>query len=67
MSLGNTTGKPQANSNGLGYGTDSDSDSSITKQVLRASQATVVSQRTIRPSTREPLTMGLMQQELMRS
>ncbi|OAP66502.1 MULTISPECIES: VENN motif pre-toxin domain-containing protein [Psychrobacter] len=31
VSLGNTTGKPQANSNGLGYGTDSDSDSSITK------------------------------------
>ena len=31
LSVGNTTGKPQANSNGLGYGTDSDSDSSITK------------------------------------
>ncbi|WP_348549622.1 hemagglutinin repeat-containing protein [Psychrobacter sp. KFRI-CH2-11] len=31
VSLGNTTGKPQAQMNGLGYGTDSDSDSSITK------------------------------------
>ncbi|MDE4456043.1 two-partner secretion domain-containing protein [Psychrobacter sp. DAB_AL62B] len=31
VSLGNTTGKPQATMNGLGYGTDSDSNSSITK------------------------------------
>lgn len=31
VSLGNTTGKPQATMNGLGYGDDSDSDSSITK------------------------------------
>ena len=31
VSLGNTTGKPQASMNGLGYGTDSDSDNSITK------------------------------------
>ena len=31
VSLGNTTGKPQATMNGLGYGTDSDSDSSTTK------------------------------------
>ncbi|WP_201586079.1 hemagglutinin repeat-containing protein [Psychrobacter jeotgali] len=31
VSLGNTTGKPQATMNGLGYGTDGDSDSSITK------------------------------------
>ncbi|WP_228284473.1 MULTISPECIES: hypothetical protein [unclassified Psychrobacter] len=31
VSLGNTTGKPQANMNGLGYGTDSDSDSSVTR------------------------------------
>lgn len=31
LSVGNTTGKPQATMNGLGYGTDSDSDSSITK------------------------------------
>ncbi len=31
LSLGDTTGKPQANLNGLGYGTDSDSDSSVTR------------------------------------
>lgn len=31
VSLGNTTGKPQATMNGLGYGTDSDSQTSITK------------------------------------
>ncbi|MBH0095431.1 hemagglutinin repeat-containing protein [Psychrobacter sp. NZS113] len=31
LSIGNTTGKPQATMNGIGYGTDSDSDSSITK------------------------------------
>ena len=31
LSVGKTTGKPQATMNGLGYGTDSDSDSSITK------------------------------------
>lgn len=31
LSIGKTTGKPQATMNGLGYGTDSDSDSSITK------------------------------------
>ena len=31
VSLGNTTGKPQATMNGLGYGTDGDSNSSITK------------------------------------
>ena len=31
VSLGNTTGKPQATMNGLGYGTDGDSDSSVTK------------------------------------
>ncbi|WP_265088033.1 hypothetical protein [Psychrobacter urativorans] len=31
VSIGNTTGKPQAGMNGLGYGTDGDSDSSITK------------------------------------
>ena len=31
VSLGNTTGKPQATMNGLGYGTDGDSDSSTTK------------------------------------
>ena len=31
LSVGNTTGKPQATMNGLGYGTDGDSDSSITK------------------------------------
>ena len=30
VSLGNTTGKPQATMNGLGYGTDGDSDSSTT-------------------------------------
>ena len=31
VSLGNTTGKPQATMNGLGYGTDGDSDSSVTR------------------------------------
>ncbi|MGP9513897.1 hypothetical protein ACT3RN_15105, partial [Psychrobacter sp. AOP5-GZ1-6] len=31
VSIGNTTGKPQATMNGIGYGTDSDSDSSITR------------------------------------
>lgn len=31
VSLGNTTGKPQATMNGLGYGTDGDSDSSTTR------------------------------------
>ncbi|WP_201532664.1 hemagglutinin repeat-containing protein [Psychrobacter ciconiae] len=31
LSLGNTTGKPQANMNGLGYGTDSDNQTSITR------------------------------------
>ena len=31
LSVGKTTGKPQATMNGLGYGTDGDSDSSITK------------------------------------
>ena len=31
LSLGDTTGKPQANLNGLGYGSDSDSDSSVTR------------------------------------
>lgn len=31
LSLGNTTGKPQANMNGLGYGTDSDRQTSITR------------------------------------
>jgi filamentous hemagglutinin len=31
VSLGNTTGKPQATMNGLGYGTDIDSDSSTTR------------------------------------
>lgn len=31
LSVGNTTGKPQATMNGLGYGTDSDSDSSTTR------------------------------------
>ena len=31
LSLGDTTGKPQASLNGLGYGTDSDSDSSVTR------------------------------------
>ncbi|MBP2281671.1 hypothetical protein H4W00_002484 [Psychrobacter sp. PL19] len=31
LSLGNTTGKPQATMNGLGYGTDGDSNSSTTK------------------------------------
>jgi hypothetical protein len=31
VSLGNTTGKPQATMNGLGYGTDEDSDSSTTR------------------------------------
>ncbi|MDN5620665.1 MAG: VENN motif pre-toxin domain-containing protein [Psychrobacter sp.] len=31
VSLGNTTGKPQASMNGLGYGTDSDNDSSVTR------------------------------------
>ena len=31
VSLGNTTGKPQATMNGLGYGTDGDSDSSMTR------------------------------------
>jgi filamentous hemagglutinin len=31
LSIGKTTGKPQATMNGLGYSTDGDSDSSITK------------------------------------
>ncbi|MGP9600887.1 MULTISPECIES: hemagglutinin repeat-containing protein, partial [unclassified Psychrobacter] len=31
VSIGNTTGKPQATMNGIGYGTDSDSDSSVTR------------------------------------
>ena len=31
LSVGKTTGKPQATMNGLGYGTEGDSDSSITK------------------------------------
>ena len=31
VSVGNTTGKPQAQMNGIGYGSDGDSDSSITK------------------------------------
>ena len=31
VSIGNTTGKPQAQMNGIGYGSDGDSNSSITK------------------------------------
>ena len=31
VSVGNTTGKPQASMNGLGYGSDSDSDRSVTR------------------------------------
>ena len=31
LSVGKTTGKPQATMNGLGYGTDSDSDNSVTR------------------------------------
>uniref|UniRef100_UPI0035633D10 deaminase domain-containing protein n=1 Tax=Psychrobacter sp. TaxID=56811 RepID=UPI0035633D10 len=31
VSIGNTTGKPQATMNGIGYGTDGDSDSSVTR------------------------------------
>ncbi len=34
VSLGNTTGKPQAQMNGLGYGTDGDSDSSTTRAAI---------------------------------
>ena len=31
VSVGNTTGKPQAQMNGIGYGSDGDSDSSVTR------------------------------------